>query len=196
MWFIYGFRTHCSPLLAELNIGILSSLNKRSVWLLNIMPSSKTLKGWGVYMWNFSTALFSKKMCIFINMVWHPCNLDEAFKWSSDPHYFNSYLTNNKQWIYKKVFEKIWKTKIGLTETSTNQLIPTRTLGLWYSYIAQLIIQAAFVYRSNHLAIMLHSLLAYCRGWLRVNRCIYQTLMKREHWELNPDLLFVYSILE
>ena len=42
----------------------------------------------------------------------------------------------NKRWFDSKLL-------------CTNQLIPRRTLGLWYSHIAQLITQAAFLYRSH-----------------------------------------------
>ena len=51
---------------------------------------------------------------------------------------------------------------------------------------------------------MFHSLLAYCRGWLRVSRCLYQTLMKKKTlgidykspiWLLYTRItLFVFSV--
>ena len=46
----------------------------------------------------------------------------------------------------------------------TRKLIPKGTLGLLYTNIAQLMAHATVVYIAAYLAIMLPSLLAYCRG--------------------------------
>ena len=46
----------------------------------------------------------------------------------------------------------------------TSKLIPKGTLGLLYTNIAQLMTHTTVVYVAAYLAIMLPSLLAYCRG--------------------------------
>ena len=46
----------------------------------------------------------------------------------------------------------------------TRKLIPKGTLGLLYTNIAQLMTHTTVVYVAAYLAIMLPSLLAYCRG--------------------------------
>ena len=46
----------------------------------------------------------------------------------------------------------------------TRKLIPKGTLGLLYTNIAQLMTYTAVAYVAVYLAIMLPSLLAYCRG--------------------------------
>ena len=46
-----------------------------------------------------------------------------------------------------------------------NNMTPKRTLGLWYTHIAQPTTHTATVYIvTAYLAVMLLSLLAYCRG--------------------------------
>ena len=55
----------------------------------------------------------------------------------------------------------------------TNLLAPRRTLGLQCIYRAQLIIQIAHIYYRLP-CIYVTSLLAYCRGELRIKRCIYK----------------------
>ena len=46
----------------------------------------------------------------------------------------------------------------------TRKLIPKGTLGLLYTNIAQLMTHTTVIYVAAYLAIMLPSLLAYCRG--------------------------------
>ena len=50
----------------------------------------------------------------------------------------------------------------------SRKLIPKGTLGLLYTNIAQLMTHTTVVYLAAYLEIMLPSLLAYCRGCLRV----------------------------
>ena len=60
--------------------------------------------------------------------------------------------------------------KISISQISipdplvTRKLIPKGTLGLLYTNIAQLMTHTTVVYVAAYLAIMLPSLLAYCRG--------------------------------
>ena len=53
-------------------------------------------------------------------------------------------------------------------------MTPKGTLGLLYTNSAQLMTHATVEYVAAYLAIMLPSLLAYCRGLLRAKGCLCQ----------------------
>ena len=96
--------------------------------------------------WNFNCSFFMK-VCIFlywITLLQSGLGLQMNYR-PLIRQYLPNQATNNES--MKKCIKKILKSKSWFDSEPlcTNQLIPRRTFGLWYSHTAQLITQAVFL---------------------------------------------------